>query len=84
ITLLLLMLIMIAYILTTLTNYLRNKFYYIQLFMISILFFKLLTEFANIMVHGLLLSIFITPLLFLMLIAVTVAFVIKLRERKQE
>ncbi|RIM68064.1 hypothetical protein BU594_11905, partial [Staphylococcus arlettae] len=73
-----------AYILTTLTNYLRNKFYYIQLFMISILFFKLLTEFANIMVHGLLLSIFITPLLFLMLIAVTVAFVIKLRERKQE
>ncbi|WP_422067184.1 hypothetical protein, partial [Staphylococcus arlettae] len=41
-------------------------------------------EFANIMVHGLLLSIFITPLLFLMLIAVTVAFVIKLRERKQE
>lgn len=84
ITLLLLMLIMIAYILTTLTNYLRDKFYYIQLFMISILFFKLLTEFANIMVHGLLLSIFITPLLFLMLIAVTVAFVIKLRERKQE
>lgn len=84
ITLLLLMLIMIAYILTTLTNYLRNKFYYIQLFMISILFFKLLTEFANIMVHGLLLSIFITPLLFLMLIAVTIAFVIKLRERKQE
>src|SRR5699024_4249728 len=50
ITLLLLMLIIIAYILTTLTNFLRDKFYYLQLFMVSILFFKLLTEFMNIMV----------------------------------
>ncbi|WP_425314868.1 hypothetical protein, partial [Staphylococcus kloosii] len=32
-----------------------------------------------IMIHGLLLSIFITPILFIMLIAVIVAFVIKLR-----
>jgi hypothetical protein len=79
ITLLLLMFAIIIYILTTLTNFLRNKFYYLQLFMISILFFKLLTEFVNIMIHGLLLSIFITPILFIMLIAVIVAFVIKLR-----
>jgi hypothetical protein len=79
VTLLLLMFAIIIYILTTLTNFLRDKFYYLQLFMISILFFKLLTEFVNIMIHGLLLSIFITPILFIMLIAVIVAFVIKLR-----
>lgn len=79
VTLLLLMFVIIIYILTTLTNFLRDKFYYLQLFMISLLFFKLLTEFVNIMVHGLLLSIFITPILFIMLIAVIVSFVIKLR-----
>ncbi|PTG45451.1 hypothetical protein BUY20_04905, partial [Staphylococcus cohnii] len=84
ITLLLLMLIIIAYILTTLTNYLRDKFYYLQLFMVSILFFKLFTEFVNIMVHGLLLSIFITPILFVMLIAVIVSFIIKLREPSKD
>lgn len=84
ITLLLLMLIIIAYILTTLTNFLRDKFYYLQLFMVSILFFKLLTEFMNIMVHGLLLSIFITPILFVMLIAVIVSFIIKLREPSKD
>src|SRR5699024_11359014 len=84
ITLLLLMLLIIAYILTTLTNFLRDKFYYLQLFMVSILFFKLLTEFMNIMVHGLLLSIFITPILFVMLIAVIVSFIIKLREPSKD
>ena len=84
ITLLLLMLIIIAYILTTLTNFLRDKFYYLQLFMVSILFFKLLTEFMNIMVHGLLLSIFITPILFVMLIAVIVSFIIKLRKPSKD
>ncbi|PTL05961.1 lipoteichoic acid stability factor AuxA, partial [Staphylococcus gallinarum] len=80
VTLFLLMIIIIVYILTTLTNFLRGRFYYLQLFMVSILFFKLLTEFVNIMVHGLLLSIFITPILFIMLIAVIVAFTIKLRQ----
>ena len=52
----------------------RGKFYYLQLFMGSILFFKFLTEFINIMIHGLLLSIFITPILLLMLIAIIVAY----------
>ncbi|WP_436951237.1 lipoteichoic acid stability factor AuxA [Staphylococcus xylosus] len=80
ITLLLLMCIIIIYILTTLTNFLKDRFYYLQLFMVSLLFFKLLTEFVNIMVHGLLLSIFITPILLIMLIAIVVAFVMKLRE----
>lgn len=80
ITLLLLMFIIIIYILTTLTNFLKDRFYYLQLFMVSLLFFKLLTEFVNIMVHGLLLSIFITPILLIMLIAIVVAFVMKLRE----
>ncbi|MBU7217791.1 hypothetical protein OXR01_00240 [Staphylococcus gallinarum] len=80
VTLFLLIIIIIVYILTTLTNFLRGRFYYLQLFMVSILFFKLLTEFVNIMVHGLLLSIFITPILFIMLIAVIVAFTIKLRQ----
>lgn len=80
ITLLLLMFIIIIYIGTTLTHYLRGKFYYLQLFMISILFFKLLTEFINIMIHGLLLSVFITPTLVLMLIAVIVAFSLQLRD----
>ena len=84
VTLLILMLIMIAYILTTLTNYLRGKFYFLHLFLVSILFFKLLTEFANIMVHGSLFSTFITPTLLLMLITITVAFVIKLREPSKD
>ncbi|MCP6640213.1 hypothetical protein NL504_27240, partial [Klebsiella pneumoniae] len=63
----------------TLTHFLRGKLYYAQLFMVSILFFKLLTEFVNIMIHGLLLSIFITPILFIMLVAITIAFIIQLR-----
>ncbi|MDY5059485.1 lipoteichoic acid stability factor AuxA [Staphylococcus simulans] len=79
ITLFLLLLVIIAYIITTLTHFLRGKLYYAQLFMVSILFFKLLTEFINIMIHGLLLSIFITPILFIMLVAVTIAFIIQLR-----
>ena len=74
------MIIIIIYILTTLTNYLKGRFYYLQLFMVSFLFFKLVTEFVNIMVHGLLLSTFITPILFMMLIAIIVGFIIKLRE----
>ena len=60
---------------------LRGKFYYLQLFMISILFFKLLTEFINIMIHGLLLSIFITPTLIIMLIPVIIAFSLQLKEK---
>ena len=48
--------------------------------MISILFFKLLTEFINIMIHGLLLSIFITPTLIIMLIPVIIAFSLQLKE----
>ncbi|PTK88764.1 hypothetical protein BUZ05_12805, partial [Staphylococcus gallinarum] len=84
VTLFLLIIIIIVYILTTLTNFLRGRFYYLQLFMVSILFFKLLTEFVNIMVHGLLLSIFITPILFIMLIAVIVAFTIKLRQPEND
>ena len=36
----LLLFIIIIFIATTLTYYLRNKFYYLQLFMGSILFFK--------------------------------------------
>ncbi len=84
ITLFILMIIIIIYILTTLTNYLKGRFYYLQLFMVSLLFFKLFTEFMNIMVHGLLLSIFITPILVMMLIAVVVAFIIKLREPSRD
>ena len=61
-------------------SFLRGKFYYLQLFMISILFFKLLTEFINIMIHGLLLSIFITPTLIIMLIPVIIAFSLQLKE----
>ncbi|WP_436861353.1 lipoteichoic acid stability factor AuxA [Staphylococcus caeli] len=80
ITLFFLMIIIIIYILTTLTNFLKDRFYYLQLFMVSLLFFKLITEFMNIMVHGLLLSIFITPILLIMIVAVIVAFVMKLRE----
>ncbi|MCU5745628.1 hypothetical protein N9R04_02685 [Staphylococcus sp. SQ8-PEA] len=80
ITLLLLMFVMIAYIITTLTNYFKRQLYYLHLFIISGLFFKLITEFINIMIHGQLFSTFITPILFIMLIAVIVAFVIKLRE----
>lgn len=81
VTLLLLLFIIIIYIATTLTYYLRDKYYYLQLFMGSILFFKFLTEFINIMVHGLLLSIFITPILLLMLIAMIVAYSLQLREK---
>lgn len=81
VTLLLLMLVIITYIATTFTHFLRGKYYNLQLFMVSILFFKLLTEFVNIMIHGLLLSIFITPTLILMLIAVIIAFTLQLRER---
>ena len=81
VTLLLLLFIIIIYIATTLTYYLRDKYHYLQLFMGSILFFKFLTEFINIMVHGLLLSIFITPILLLMLIAMIVAYSLQLREK---
>lgn len=81
VTLILLLFIIIIFIATTLTYYLRNKFYYLQLFMGSILFFKFLTEFINIMIHGLLLSIFITPILLLMLIAMIVAYSLQLREK---
>ena len=81
VTLLLLLFIIIIYIATTLTYYLRDKYYYLQLIMGSILFFKFLTEFINIMVHGLLLSIFITPILLLMLIAMIVAYSLQLREK---
>ncbi|HDP2975313.1 TPA: hypothetical protein P6K67_002453, partial [Staphylococcus aureus] len=58
-----------------------GKFYYLQLFMGSILFFKLLTEFINIMIHGLLLSVFITPTLLLMLLAIIISYSLQLRER---
>ena len=81
ITLLILLFIIIIYIATTFTHFLRGKFYYLQLFMISILFFKLLTEFINIMIHGLLLSIFITPTLIIMLIPVIIAFSLQLKEK---
>lgn len=84
VTLFLLMVVIIAYILTTLVNFLKGKFYYLQLFLISILFFKLLTEFVNIMVHGLLLSTFITPILLVMLLAVIVAFIINLRKEAHD
>ena len=81
VTLLLLLFIIIVYIATTLTYFLRGKFYFLQLFMGSILFFKLLTEFINIMVHGLLLSVFITPTLLLMLLAMIVAYSLQLRDK---
>ncbi len=74
VTLLILLFIIIAYIATTLTFHLKGKFYYLQLFMGSILFFKLLTEFINIMIHGLLLSVFITPTLLLMLLAIIISY----------
>lgn len=81
VTLLILLFIIIAYIATTLTFHLKGKFYYLQLFMGSILFFKLLTEFINIMIHGLLLSVFITPTLLLMLLAIIISYSLQLRER---
>ena len=81
ITLLILLFIIIIYIATTFTHFLRGKFFYLQLFMISILFFKLLTEFINIMIHGILLSIFITPTLIIMLIPVIIAFSLQLKEK---
>ena len=81
ITLLILLFIIIIYIATTFTHFLRGKFYYLQLFMISILFFKLLTEFINIMIHGLLLSIFITPTLIIMLISVIIAFSLQVKDK---
>ena len=80
VTLLLLIFIIIAYIATTLTYNLKGKLYYLQLFMGSILFFKLLTEFINIMIHGLLLSVFITPTLFIMLLAIIISYSLQLRE----
>ncbi|MFW2677474.1 hypothetical protein ACN6MB_04895, partial [Staphylococcus aureus] len=43
--------------------------------------FKLLTEFINIMIHGLLLSVFITPTLLLMLLAIIISYSLQLRER---
>ncbi|EIQ4001678.1 hypothetical protein LU474_002595, partial [Staphylococcus pseudintermedius] len=42
--------------------------------------FKLLTEYIVILFHGLLLSIFITPILVLMLVPAIVAFVLQLRQ----
>ncbi|PTF62899.1 hypothetical protein BHQ28_07690, partial [Staphylococcus chromogenes] len=51
---------------------------------ISILFFKLMTEYIVILVHGLMLSIFITPILVLMLIPAIVAFVFQLRQPSPE
>ena len=80
VTLLILLFIIIAYIATTLTFHLKGKFYYLQLFMGSILFFKLLTEFINIMIHGFL-SVFITPTLLLMLLAIIISYSLQLRER---
>lgn len=80
ISLLLLLFIAIAYIFTSITFMLKGKHYYLQLFMISILFFKLLTEYVVILFHGLLLSIFITPILVLMLIPAIIAFVLQLRQ----
>ncbi|EHJ08496.1 lipoteichoic acid stability factor AuxA [Staphylococcus simiae] len=83
VTLLLLIFIIIAYIATTLTYNLKGKLYYLQLFMGSILFFKLLTEFINIMIHGLLLSVFITPTLFIMLLAIIISYSLQLREKPE-
>ncbi|QLK85715.1 lipoteichoic acid stability factor AuxA [Staphylococcus sp. 17KM0847] len=80
ISLLLLLFIAMIYIFTSITYMLKGRHYYLQLFMISILFFKLLTEYIVILFHGLLLSIFITPILVLMLVPAIVAFVIQLRE----
>ncbi|REH88647.1 hypothetical protein DOS58_08420, partial [Staphylococcus felis] len=61
-----------------------RKYYYLQLFMISILFFKLLTEYIVILFNGLLLSIFITPILLLMLIPAIVAFIVQLRQKSPD
>ncbi|WP_340278141.1 lipoteichoic acid stability factor AuxA [Staphylococcus coagulans] len=80
ISLFLLLIVAILFILTSVTRMLRGKYYYLQLFMISILFFKLLTEYIVIVVHGLLLSIFITPILILMLVPTIIAFVLQLRQ----
>ncbi len=80
ISLFLLLIVAILFILTSVTRRLRGKYYYLQLFMISILFFKLFTEYIVIVVHGLLLSIFITPILILMLVPTIIAFVLQLRQ----
>ncbi|MBA8772356.1 lipoteichoic acid stability factor AuxA [Staphylococcus coagulans] len=80
ISLFLLLIVAILFILTSVTRMLRGKYYYLQLFMISILFFKLFTEYIVIVVHGLLLSIFITPILILMLVPTIIAFVLQLRQ----
>lgn len=80
VSLLLLLIVAIVFIFTTVVRMLRGKYYYLQLFMISILFFKLLTEYIVILFHGLLLSIFITPILVLMLVPAIVAFVLQLRQ----
>ncbi|MGO4092891.1 hypothetical protein AB2980_22845, partial [Staphylococcus aureus] len=63
VTLLILLFIIIAYIATRFSFHLIGKFYYLHLFMVSILFFKLLTEYIIIMILGLLLTVFITPTL---------------------
>lgn len=83
VSLFILLIIIVIYIITTFTNYLKDKYTTIQLFMISVLFFKLVTEFFVILFHGLLLSIFITPILVLMLIPVIIAFIIQLKDKKQ-
>ncbi|REH76602.1 lipoteichoic acid stability factor AuxA [Staphylococcus felis] len=84
VSLFLLLIVGIIYIITTVTYMLKGKYYYLQLFMISILFFKLLTEYIVILFNGLLLSIFITPILLLMLIPAIVAFIVQLRQKSPD
>ncbi|REI07408.1 lipoteichoic acid stability factor AuxA [Staphylococcus felis] len=84
VSLFLLLIVGIIYIITTVTYMLKGKYYYLQLFMISILFFKLLTEYIVILFNGLLLSIFITPILLLMLISAIVAFIVQLRQKSPD
>ncbi|TJY15634.1 lipoteichoic acid stability factor AuxA [Staphylococcus chromogenes] len=84
ISLFLLLVIVTIFIWTSVTNMLKGRHYYLKLFMISILFFKLMTEYIVILVHGLMLSIFITPILVLMLIPAIVAFVFQLRQPSPE
>ncbi|MBI5975422.1 lipoteichoic acid stability factor AuxA [Staphylococcus canis] len=84
VSLFLLLIVSIVFILTSVTFMLKQKYYYLQLFMISIIFFKLLTEYIVILFNGLLLSIFITPILILMLIPAIIAFILQLRQRPPE
>ncbi|MGV3243655.1 lipoteichoic acid stability factor AuxA [Staphylococcus sp. 11262D007BW] len=84
VSLFLLLIIAILYIVTSVVYMLKGKWYYLQLFMISILFFKLLTEYIVILFNGLLLSIFITPILILMLIPAIIAFIIQLKQPAPE